>query len=111
RIGRLVRLPARPRKPAPALRVEAGAETHERRPSRTLHVADLRVQFGGVVAVDDVSLDLVPGEVHGLIGPNGAGKTTVIDALTGFVRPARGTIRLDEASIAAWSARWRARAG
>ncbi len=113
RIGRLVRWPSRP-KAAPARRDEREAldvPDHVHRPQRTLHVSGLRVQFGGVVAVDDVSLDLVPGEVHGLIGPNGAGKTTVIDALTGFVRPTRGTIRLDDVSVAPWSARRRARAG
>ncbi len=77
----------------------------------TLRVQDLRVTFGGVVAVDDLSLELIPREVHGLIGPNGAGKTTVIDALTGFVRPASGSITLDGEAIGAWSARRRARAG
>jgi ABC-type branched-subunit amino acid transport system ATPase component/branched-subunit amino acid ABC-type transport system permease component len=77
----------------------------------TLDVRDLRVTFGGVVAVDGLSLQLRPGEVHGLIGPNGAGKTTVIDALTGFVRPAAGAIDLDGHSIRSWSARRRARAG
>ncbi|WP_433218328.1 ABC transporter permease subunit [Dactylosporangium sp. CS-047395] len=111
RIGRLVRIPARPKHPRPVEPAVTDAPAHDRRPSRTLHVDGLRVQFGGVVAVDDVSLELVPGEVHGLIGPNGAGKTTVIDALTGFVRPARGAIRLDDTSIAPWSARRRARAG
>nr|BFE61873.1 branched-chain amino acid ABC transporter permease/ATP-binding protein [Dactylosporangium thailandense] len=110
RIGRLLRIPALPSRPRKQ-REEPVTPAHDRRPSRTLHVSGLRVQFGGVVAVDDVSLELVPGEVHGLIGPNGAGKTTVIDALTGFVRPARGTIRLDDVSIAPWSARRRARAG
>ncbi|WP_327000502.1 branched-chain amino acid ABC transporter permease/ATP-binding protein [Dactylosporangium sp. NBC_01737] len=113
-IGRLVRWPSRPTATTSARRDERGAldmPAHVQRPRRSLHVSGLRVQFGGVVAVDDVSLDLVPGEVHGLIGPNGAGKTTVIDALTGFVRPSRGTIRLDDVSVAAWSARRRARAG
>ncbi|MET7425579.1 branched-chain amino acid ABC transporter permease/ATP-binding protein [Dactylosporangium sp. NPDC005555] len=110
RIGRLLRVPSFPSRPR-AEREQPVTPAHDRRPSRTLHVAGLRVQFGGVVAVDDVTLDLVPGEVHGLIGPNGAGKTTVIDALTGFVRPTRGSIRLDDESIAPWSARRRARAG
>ena len=63
----------------------------------TLEVRDLTVRFGGVVAVDDVSFAVSPGEVVGLIGPNGAGKTTIIDAVTGFVRPTAGSIVLDDA--------------
>jgi sulfate-transporting ATPase len=71
----------------------------------------VRVRFGGVVAVDGVSLDVNPGEVVGLIGPNGAGKTTLIDVVTGFTRPQEGHVELDEATIDGWSARRRARAG
>jgi ABC-type branched-subunit amino acid transport system ATPase component len=40
-------------------------------------------RFGGLVALDDVSLDLRPGEVHGLIGPNGSGKTTMLNLMSG----------------------------
>jgi ABC-type branched-subunit amino acid transport system ATPase component/branched-subunit amino acid ABC-type transport system permease component len=65
----------------------------------TLQIDDLRVRFGIVTAVADVSFSVAPGEVVGLIGPNGAGKTTIIDAVTGFVRPAAGTIRLDGREI------------
>lgn len=49
---------------------------------QTLHVTSLRVQYGAVVAVDDVSFKLEPGTVTGLIGPNGAGKTSLIDAVS-----------------------------
>jgi len=76
----------------------------------TLTVAGVSVRFGGVVAVDDVSLDLRPGEVVGLIGPNGAGKTTLIDAITGFTR-AQGRVELAGRDVSRWSARRRARAG
>ncbi|WP_198412443.1 ABC transporter ATP-binding protein [Nocardioides mangrovicus] len=54
-----------------------------------LEVTDLRVTYGGVVAVDDVSLHVAEGEVVGLIGPNGAGKSSFIDGLTGYL-PRRG---------------------
>src|SRR5207253_380144 len=80
-------------------------------PPLTLKVEDLTVRFGAVVAVDRVSFTVNPGEVVGLIGPNGAGKTTVIDAVTGFVRPASGTMRLDDDVINGWSAGWRSRNG
>ena len=59
----------------------------------TLDVADLTVRFGGVLALDGVSLKVEANEIHGIIGPNGAGKTTLFNAVCGFLRPARGTIR------------------
>jgi ABC-type branched-subunit amino acid transport system ATPase component/ABC-type branched-subunit amino acid transport system permease subunit len=63
---------------------------------QTLEVRNLTVRFGGVTAVNDVSLTIRPGEIVGLIGPNGAGKSTLIDALTGFATPATGTIALGD---------------
>ena len=51
-------------------------------------------RFGGLVALDDVSLDLQPGEVHGLIGPNGSGKTTMLNLMSGYYRPDGGEILL-----------------
>jgi sulfate-transporting ATPase len=80
-------------------------------PPATLSVQGLSVRFGAVVAVADVSFEVAPGEVVGLIGPNGAGKTTVIDAVTGFVRPAGGTITLDGRPIQRLSATKRAGLG
>jgi len=77
----------------------------------TLRADGLRVTFGGVTAVADASLTVIPGEVTGLIGPNGAGKTTFIDAVTGFVRPSGGDIRLNDVSIRGWKARRRAAGG
>jgi ABC-type branched-subunit amino acid transport system ATPase component len=59
-----------------------------------LEVRGLSVSFGGVTAVDNVSLTVAPGEIVGLIGPNGAGKSTLIDAMCGFVRPSAGRIFL-----------------
>jgi len=85
--------------------------SHERLPARTLEVHDLHVRYSGVVAVDGVSLTVAPGEVVGLIGSNGSGKTTVIDAITGFTRPASGRVLIDGQLINRWSAARRSRAG
>jgi branched-chain amino acid transport system ATP-binding protein len=76
-----------------------------------LELRDVVVRFGGVHAVDEVSLELHQDEVLGLIGPNGAGKTTVFDAISGFVRPERGRIIFAGQDVTAWSADQRARAG
>lgn len=57
-----------------------------------LMVEGLRVTYGGVVAVDDLDLDVPEGRVVGLIGPNGAGKTSAIDALTGYHRLSGGRV-------------------
>ncbi len=76
-----------------------------------LETSDVAVNFGGVRAVDGVSLTVLPGEIHGLIGPNGSGKTTFLNAVTGFVEVQRGEIRLDGAEITRWSVHRRALAG
>ncbi len=52
----------------------------------------LRKEFGGLVAVDDVSLTIERGRVHSIIGPNGAGKTTLMNLLSGIYRPTRGSV-------------------
>jgi branched-chain amino acid transport system ATP-binding protein len=53
---------------------------------------ELTVRFGGITALDGVSLDVEPGEVLGIIGPNGAGKTTLFNVICGFVEPTSGTM-------------------
>src|SRR3954453_19302382 len=59
-----------------------------------LRIDDLTVRFGGLVALDGVSLSVDPGEVVGVIGPNGAGKTTLFNVVCGFVRPTSGTLQV-----------------
>ena len=57
-----------------------------------LAVRSLRMDFGGVLAVDDVGFDVNEGEILGLIGPNGAGKTTFFNLVSGYLRPSRGSV-------------------
>jgi branched-chain amino acid transport system ATP-binding protein len=75
-----------------------------------LEVSDLIVRYGGLNAVDGVSLTVDSGQLVGLIGPNGAGKTTFVDALTGFV-PAEGSITYDGRRIERTPPHDRARRG
>jgi ABC-type branched-subunit amino acid transport system ATPase component/ABC-type branched-subunit amino acid transport system permease subunit len=84
-----------------ALVEDAVASIGDRRVvGRTLSVKELTVNFGGVTAVDHVSLNVGPGEIVGLVGPNGAGKTTLIDAVSGFVRAGSGSeITIDDRSV------------
>lgn len=72
---------------------------------------DLRVTYGALVAVDDVSLELTAGRVLGVVGSNGAGKTSLIDALTGFTSVADGTVTLKGADITRKNPASRARLG
>ena len=65
----------------------------------TLEVDSVRIAFGGVVAVNDVSFELRQGELVALIGPNGAGKTAMLNAISGIYRPRSGDIRLNGASL------------
>lgn len=91
--------------------LEGVAEVTDRVPPKTLRIEGLTVQFGGTTALNGLTVDVNPGEVVGLIGPNGAGKSTAIDAVTGFVNPAEGTISLDGTRINGWSPKRRAQAG
>ncbi|MES2171992.1 MAG: ATP-binding cassette domain-containing protein, partial [Actinomycetota bacterium] len=77
-----------------ARRTAPGADTEV-----LLKVSDLGVDFGGVKALDGVSLDVRRGEVHAIIGPNGAGKTTFLNCISG-IQVASGTIDLNGGSLA-----------
>ncbi len=76
-----------------------------------LDVLDLTVSFGGLVAVDEVSLSVSEGSIVGLIGPNGAGKTTCIDALSGFVPTVGGRVDLGGQEVGDWPPHRRAQHG
>lgn len=68
--------------------------------SALLEIKALGKRFGGLVALDDVALDIAPRSIHSVIGPNGAGKTTLFNVLTGVYRPDHGTIHFDSHPIA-----------
>ena len=93
---------ARGPEPARVVRVAAGAG---------LSVTKLSVQYGGVHAVDGVSLGAEVGKITGLIGPNGAGKTTVFNACSGMVHPASGAVLLNSRPLTRLAAPGRARRG
>ena len=76
-----------------------------------LQAVDVTKQFGGLNALDTVSLDLRPGEVHGLIGPNGSGKTTLLNLLSGYYQPTSGAIRLGGEDLSAAPVQRRAATG
>ncbi|MCC8956379.1 ABC transporter ATP-binding protein [Bradyrhizobium sp. Pear77] len=61
-------------------------------PDPLLRVDKLVRRYGGITATDNLSMEVIPGELHAIIGPNGAGKTTLISQLTGQVMPNSGTI-------------------
>ena len=79
--------------------VPASSEPAERptsgsgRLQNVLHVENVTMQFGGVVAVNDLTLDIGQGEIVALIGPNGAGKTTAFNVITGVYQPTNGRIQ------------------
>ena len=76
-----------------------------------LEAEAIRVRFGGLVAVSDVSVQADRGEVVGIIGPNGAGKTTLFGAIAGTVRPEAGRVRFGGRDVTTWPSHRRARAG
>ncbi|MDH4063598.1 MAG: ABC transporter ATP-binding protein [Acidobacteriota bacterium] len=63
-------------------------------------VADLVKRYGGFTAVDGVSLDVQPGQIHGFLGPNGAGKTTTIRMIAGLLKPTSGRIAVNGHDLA-----------
>jgi branched-chain amino acid transport system ATP-binding protein len=76
-----------------------------------LQVRGVSRHFGSLVAVNDVSLTVEPGELRAVIGPNGAGKTTFFNLISGFFPPTKGTITFDGNDITAWPADRRVKHG
>lgn len=66
-----------------------------------LTVKNLKMQFGGLVAVDEVNFSLYPKQIAAVIGPNGAGKTTIFNCISGFYKPTAGEVYLDGEEITA----------
>lgn len=91
-----------PAKPKSAPREEAEA---------ALRVDNITVRFGGVVACDEVALEVRRGEIVGLIGPNGAGKTTLFNVVSGIVRQERGTVAMLGRDVSSLAVHQRARFG
>lgn len=76
-----------------------------------LEARDICMRFGGLLAVDNVSLDVHKNEIFAIIGPNGAGKTTVFNCVSGFYKPTSGTIILDGQNITGWTSHLVAKQG
>jgi branched-chain amino acid transport system ATP-binding protein len=73
--------------------------------SALLQLTNVNRSFGGVHAVDNVSLEIEEGTIFGLIGPNGAGKTTLVNLVTGYIRPQSGSIQLQQGATTSELAR------
>ncbi|MFC1885205.1 ABC transporter ATP-binding protein [Thermodesulfobacteriota bacterium] len=76
-----------------------------------LQLEKLTVRFGGLIAVNDISLSIEPQDFLGLVGPNGAGKTTLFNAISGLVRPSTGNIFFNSVNILKTTLHRRARLG
>ena len=74
-----------------------------------LTVSGLKKVYDGLIAVDDVSFEVKPGEIVGLVGPNGAGKTTTISMFLGVLEPSAGQVRIDGADLSTQRAKALAR--
>ena len=69
-----------------------------------VEIAGLSKVFGGLVALDGLTMEIRPGAIHSVIGPNGAGKTTLVNVLSGFYRPEGGEVRFAGDRVTGWPA-------
>src|SRR6185437_2906387 len=96
--------------PRPPLRM-AKASSARAVQGMAVSIDGLLKRFGGVTALDRVSLAVEPGSVHAIVGPNGSGKTTLLNMICGFFRPDEGSIRLDDVEVIGRSTASSARLG
>ncbi len=92
----LARAVAHPVRSGPSSTDGAASIPQPRTAREPLRLDDVKMYFGGVKAVDGVSLTVEPGQVHVLIGPNGSGKSTVVNVVTGVYTPSGGTVCLGD---------------
>jgi branched-chain amino acid transport system ATP-binding protein len=79
--------------------------------SAVVEVVDVSKRFGALTVIENMSIQLAPGEALGVVGPNGAGKTTMLNLIAGDVTPTSGTIRFDGSDVTPVSTQARCRAG
>ena len=101
----------RNREPSPPRKAPARETVPEPASTQRLLIEHVTKNFGGLRALNDVSLRLDQGEILGLIGPNGSGKTTLINIISGALLPTGGSITLDGLDITSWPAHRVARQG
>lgn len=112
--GLAILLPTRvetPRASSPGSTADAELDPIPEGSGATLEIRDLRKQFGGLRAVDGVSLTVHPGQIHALVGSNGSGKSTIVNLTTGLLSPTEGSIRFRGRSVERMPAYQRTRLG
>lgn len=89
----------------------SSSSSSENAPAAALQVAHVTKRFAGLVALSDVTLTLLPGEIVGLMGPNGSGKSTLVNVISGILRPEEGSVLVDGHDVTGGPAVKVARAG
>ena len=90
-------------------RHEMKIEQKKNRP--VLKLDNVCKNFGGIVAADNITLEVFPGEIFGLIGPNGAGKTTLLNLINGLLEPDCGSVYLEDRNMSKFPVHKRAKLG